>query len=104
ACQRSLWTLSPLIVAHIVILGLLCYLMRGSTSSPSVGIANEDSGPLGVMVADALRHSSRITTTDISTVDGDAKLKDGSLVAYIVLPSDFSRQAQSGNVAPEVHL
>src|SRR5207302_366295 len=51
-----------------------------------------------------LRHSSHITTTDISAADGDARLKDGSLVAYIVLPSDFSRQAQNGNVAPEVHL
>src|SRR5207302_3390148 len=102
--RRDRRTLALLFVAPIVILGLLGYLMRGSTSSPLVGIANEDSGPLGVMVADALRHSSHITTTDISAADGDARLKDGSLVAYIVLPSDFSRQAQNGNVAPEVHL
>src|SRR5438309_3234445 len=102
--RRDRRTLALLFVAPIVILGLLGYLMRGSTSSPSVGIANEDSGPLGVMVADALRHSSHITTTDISAADGDARLKDGSLVAYIVLPSDFSRPAQNGHVAPEVHL
>jgi ABC-2 type transport system permease protein len=102
--RRDRRTLALLFVAPIVILGLLGYLMRGSSSSPAVGIANEDSGPLGVIVMDALRHSSHITTTDITSRDGDAKLKDGSLVAYIVLPSDFSQKAQSGSVSPEVHL
>ena len=102
--RRDRRTLALLFVAPIVILGLLGYLMRGSTSAPPVGIANQDGGPLGALVAAALRGSSHITTTDINAADGDAKLKDGSLVAYIVLPSDFSQQAQNGNVAPEVHL
>ena len=102
--RRDRRTLALLFVAPIVILGLLGYLLRGSSSSPAVGIANEDTGPLGAVVADALRHSSHITTSDIQASDGDAKLKDGSLVAYIVLPSDFSQQAQNGTVAPEVHL
>jgi ABC-2 type transport system permease protein len=102
--RRDRRTLALLFVAPIVILGLLGYLMRGSTSAPSVGIANEDSGPVGALVAAALRASSHITTTDINAADGDARLKDGSLAAYIVLPSDFSQQAQSGNVSPEVHL
>jgi ABC-2 type transport system permease protein len=102
--RRDRRTLALLFVAPIVILGLLGYLMRGSSSSPNVGIANEDSGPLGAVVADALRHSSHINTSDVSAADGDARLKDGSLVAYIVLPADFSRQAQAGTVAPEVHL
>jgi len=102
--RRDRRTLALLFVAPIVILGLLGYLMRGSSSSPSVGIANEDSGPLGAVVANALRHSSQITTSDINASDGDAKLRDGSLVAYVVLPSDFSQKAQSGTVAPEVHI
>jgi ABC-2 type transport system permease protein len=102
--RRDRRTLALLFVAPIVILGLLGYLLRGSSNLPSVGIANEDTGPLGPVVADALRHSSHIKATDIASADGDAKLKDGSLVAYIVLPSSFSQQAQSGTVAPEVHL
>ena len=102
--RRDRRTLALLFVAPIVILGLLGYLLRGSSSSPAVGIANEDTGPLGVVVADALRQSSHISTTDIQASEGDAKLKDGSLVAYIVLGSDFSQQAQNGTVAPEVHL
>ncbi|HSS61477.1 MAG TPA: ABC transporter permease [Candidatus Limnocylindrales bacterium] len=102
--RRDRRTLALLFVAPIIILGLLGYLLRGSSSAPSVGIANQDSGPLGATVADALRSSSRIKTVDINASDGDAKLKDGSLVGFIVLPADFSQQAQSGNVAPEVHL
>src|SRR5437879_1282362 len=102
--RRDRRTLALLFVAPIVILGLLGYLMRGSSSSPSVGIANQDSGPLGAVVAKTLRHSSHITTSDINASDGDPKLRDGSLVAYVVLPSDFSSQAQAGTVAPEVHL
>ncbi|TMD74331.1 MAG: ABC transporter permease [Chloroflexi bacterium] len=102
--RRDRRTLALLFVAPIVILGLLGYIMRGSTSAPEVGVANQDSGPLGAIVADGLKSSSHIRATDINAADGDAKLKDGSLVAYIVLPSDFSQQAQAGTVAPEVHL
>ena len=102
--RRDRRTLGLLFVAPIVILGLLGYLIRGSSSLPNVGIANEDSGPLGAVVADALRQSDKVKTTDISASDGDSRLKDGSLVAYIVLPSDFSQRAQSGTIAPEIHL
>jgi ABC-2 type transport system permease protein len=102
--RRDRRTLALLFIAPIVILGLLGYLIRGSASSPSVGIANEDQGPIGATVASALAHSSVITTTAISASDGEAKLKDGSLAAYVVLPADFSSQAQAGTIAPEVHL
>jgi ABC-2 type transport system permease protein len=102
--RRDRRTLALLFVAPLVILGLLGYLMRGSSTAPAVGIANEDTGPLGAMVAETLSHSSRISTANISAADGDSKLKDGSLAAYIVFPTDFSRLAQSGNIAPQVHL
>ena len=102
--RRDRRTLALLFVAPIVILGLLGYLIRGSATSPAVGVANEDQGPIGATVAAALAGSSAITTSAINASDGDAKLKDGSLAAYIVLPADFSRLAQSGTIAPEVHL
>ena len=102
--RRDRRTLALLFVAPIVILGLLGYLLRGSSSAPSVGIANEDSGPLGAIVAGSLDHSSLIHTSSISPADGDAKLKDGSLVAFIVFPADFTAQVQAGNIAPQVHL
>src|SRR5216683_7251444 len=102
--RRDRRTLALLFVAPIVILSLLGYLIRGSTSSPAVGIANEDQGPLGATVASALATSKKITTSVIQAADGDAKLKDGTLVAYIVFPSDFSARAQQGVIGPEVHV
>ena len=102
--RRDRRTLALLFVAPIVILGLLGYLLRGSSNVPHVGLANEDTGAVGAVVADALHQSSKINLVDINAPDGDGKLKDGSLVAYIVLPSDFSQQAQNGNIAPEIHL
>jgi ABC-2 type transport system permease protein len=102
--RRDRRTLALLFVAPLVILGLLGYLIRGSSSSPAVGIANEDTGPLGAMFASALERSSLISATRIQASDNDAKLKDGSLVAYIVFPSDFSSRAQGGTIAPAVHL
>jgi ABC-2 type transport system permease protein len=102
--RRDRRTLALLFVAPIVILGLLGYLIRGSSTNPAVGIANEDQGPLGAMFASALERSSLITATTIQASDGDAKLKDGSLVAFIVFPPDFSSRAQAGTIAPEVHL
>jgi ABC-2 type transport system permease protein len=102
--RRDRRTLALLFVAPLVILGLLGYLIRGSSSSPAVGIANEDQGPLGATFASALERSSLITVSTIQASDGDAKLKDGSLVGYIVFPTDFSSRAQAGTIAPEVHL
>jgi ABC-2 type transport system permease protein len=102
--RRDRRTLALLFVAPVVILGLLGYLMRGSATAPQVGIANQDSGPLGGVVVSALSHSSLISTTAISASDGDSRLKDGSIAAYIVFQSNFTQQAQSGNIAPEVHL
>ena len=102
--RRDRRTVALLFVAPIVILALLGYLIRGSSSAPAVGIANEDTGPLGATVAESLRQSTRIETTEIKASDGDARLKDGSLAAYIVLPSDFSQRAGEGSIAPEIHL
>jgi ABC-2 type transport system permease protein len=102
--RRDRRTLALLFVAPIVILGLLGYMIRGSASAPAVGIANEDQGPLGALVASALENSSLISATSIQATDGVSRLKDGSLVAYIVFPADFSGQAQQGTIAPEVNL
>src|SRR2546425_6040893 len=102
--RRDRRTLALLFVAPIVILGLLGYLIRSSASAPNVGIANEDQGPLGATIAGSLERASKISASTINASDGDARLKDGSLVAYIVFTTDFSLQAQQGTIAPEIHL
>lgn len=102
--RRDRRTLALLFVAPIVILGLLGYLIRGSASAPAVGISNQDQGPLGATFAAALERSSLISATEVNPSDADAKLKDGSLVAYVVFATDFSQRAQAGTFGPEVHL
>ena len=102
--RRDRRTLALLFVAPIVILGLLGYLMRGSSSVPEVGIANQDAGPAGALVGAELKQSTHIKATSIDASQGDARLKDGSLVAYIVFPPDFSQKAAAGTVSPELHL
>src|SRR4029077_13718155 len=102
--RRDRRTLALLFVAPLVILGLLGYLIRGSSSSPAGGVANPDQGPPGGTFASALERNSSINASTIQPPDGDAKLKDGSLVAYIVFPADFSSRAQAGTIGPEVHL
>ncbi|HSS93103.1 MAG TPA: ABC transporter permease [Candidatus Dormibacteraeota bacterium] len=102
--RRDRRTLALLFVAPIVILALLGYMIRGSSTAPAVGIANQDTGPLGGMFASALEHSSLISATNITASDGDGKLKDASLAAYIVFPPNFSQRAQAGTIAPDVHL
>lgn len=101
--RRDRRTLALLFVAPLIILGLLGYLIR-NTTVPTIGVANEDQGPLGSAVVSALEKSSLVSTSTIAASDGDAKLKDGSLAGYIVFPNDFSRQAQTGTIAPDVHL
>ncbi|HYM67149.1 MAG TPA: ABC transporter permease [Patescibacteria group bacterium] len=102
--RRDHRTLALLFVAPIVILWLLGYLIRGSASLPSVGIVNEDQGPAGATVAAALARSTAISATTIDASQGDSKLKDGSLAAYILFPADFTQKAQAGTISPEVHL
>ena len=102
--RRDRRTIALLFVAPVVILALLGYLIRGSSSVPAVGIANEDSGPLAGQVITYLHDSDKVSTTDIKAADGDAKLRDGSLKAYIVFPADFTARAAQGQIAPELHL
>ena len=96
--RRDRRTLALLFVAPIIILGLLGYLMRGSSSVPEVGIANQDTGPAGWnRRGSALKQSSHITTTDIDAAQGDAKLKDGSFVAYVVFPAGLQPEGRGRN-------
>jgi ABC-2 type transport system permease protein len=102
--RRDRRTLALLFVAPIVILGLLGYLMRGSSSVPEVGVVNQDAGPGGGVVAAVLKQSTHIKAIDIDAARGNAGLKDGSIVAYIVFPQDFSQNAAAGTLSPELHL
>lgn len=102
--RRDRRTVALLLVAPIVLLSLFGYLIRGTAPAPKVGIDNQDTGPLGASVTSALTGSSTLDVSTIRAADGDAKLKDGTLVAYVVLAPDFSSKAASGDIAPKIHL
>lgn len=102
--RRDRRTLALLFVAPVVILSLLGYMIRGGSTALDVGVANQDQGPLGAAIASALKSSTKIHASDLTASDGEAKLKDGSLVAYIVFPANFTDRVRQGIVAPEVHL
>ena len=58
--RRDRRTLALLFVAPLIILGLLGYMLRNS-ATPAVGVVNEDSGPLGAVVASALDGAASLT-------------------------------------------
>jgi len=103
--RRDRRTLALLFFAPLVILALLGYLLRGGGGVPQMGVVNEDTGPLGPVVASQLEHSTTVSATAMSQRDAEAKLRNGDLAGYIVLPPDFSAQAQQAHtVAPDVRL
>jgi len=103
--RRDRRTLALLFFAPLVILALLGYLLRGGGSVPTMGVANLDTGPLGGVVASQLERSNTVSATTMSQADAETKLHNGDLAGYVVLPPDFSAQAQQARVvAPDVRL
>lgn len=87
-------TLALMFGAPLVILALLGYLLRGGGSVPSMGIVNEDSGPLGGIVVSSLQRSSLVSASTMSSQDAESKLHAGDIAGYVVLPTNFSNELQ----------
>jgi ABC-2 type transport system permease protein len=103
--RRDHRTLGLLFGAPLIILALLGYLLRGGGDVPRTGIVNLDQGPLGGIIAGQLKGSTDVAASDLSEADAGAKLKAGDLAGYVVLPADFSTNAQQSRVIePEVRL
>jgi ABC-2 type transport system permease protein len=91
-------TLALLFVAPLIILSLLGYLLRGGGGAPPMGVVVEDSGPLGNVVASALERSTTVSASTMSRRDADARLRSGEIAGYLLVPTDFSTQAQQSRV------
>ena len=103
--RRDRRTLALLFLAPLLILSLLGYLLRGGGGVPAMGVVNEDNGPLGGIVVSQVEHSTTVSATTMSQNDAEIKLRNGDVAGYIVLPPEFSAQAQQARVvAPEVRL
>jgi ABC-2 type transport system permease protein len=103
--RRDHRTLALLFVAPLVILSLLYFLLRGGGDHPAVGIVNLDSGPLGSAIAQKLESSNLVSASTLDLGTADARLKNGELAGYVLLPAAFTQDAlQQHVVAPEIHL
>jgi ABC-2 type transport system permease protein len=104
--RRDRRTLALLFVAPLLILGLLYFMLRGGAGSPpALGVVDEDSGPLGAAVARQLEASPLVQTSELDRNTAQARLEDGRLAGFVVLPADFSSRALRNRViAPELHL
>jgi ABC-2 type transport system permease protein len=103
--RRDRRTLALLFVAPIVILGLFYLLIRGGSTRVDVDVVNQDSGPLGGVVAEQLLSSSQVHAHQADSATAVRHLDDGTIAGYVLLPSDFSQLALGQReVAPEVHL
>ncbi len=102
--RRDRRTLGLLFVVPLVILTLLYFLLRGGGDRPAVGVVQEDRGPLGPAVAGQLEASRSVDASAMDLATAEARLRDGRLAGYVVLPPDFTTGAAVGLIRPEIHL
>jgi ABC-2 type transport system permease protein len=102
--RRDRRTLGLLFGVPLVVLTLFWYLLRGGGGHTPVGVVNLDQGPLGSKITATIVASTKVDASEMSQSDADQKLKDDRIGGYILLPTDFSSNAQRGVIAPEVHL
>ena len=91
--RRDRRTLAFLVGVPLVILTLIYYLFTpsGGTSTEPVAIVNEDAGPVGAVVADALAAAPSLDAKRVSAGDADALIHDGSVDAVITFPKTFTQ-------------
>jgi ABC-2 type transport system permease protein len=103
--RRDRRTLALMYGVPLVILTLFALLLRGGGDRPAVGVVDLDRGPLGPAVARQLLASRQVTATEVGVAAAEARLRDGTLAGYVLLPADLSSSAQtSGVIRPEIHL
>ncbi|HYW24420.1 MAG TPA: ABC-2 transporter permease [Terriglobales bacterium] len=102
--RRDRRTLGLLFVAPVLILTLFYFLLRGGGGQPAMGVVNQDQGPLGAAVTQELLNSRSVQASEMDAPSAAARLRDGQLAGYVVLPSDFSAAARQGTIQPQIHV
>lgn len=93
--RRDRRTLALLVGVPLVLLALIGYLFTPSSGSSraSVAIVDEDAGPAGRVLADALAGAPSLDARRLSRAEADAALRAGTVSAEIVFPRTFSQDA-----------
>jgi ABC-2 type transport system permease protein len=93
-------TLGILFVTPLVVLGLFAILFEADARAPEVGVVVD--GGLSQPIADALAGSDAIDVVELDSADeGETRIRDGDLDAYIVLPAAPDAE---GVLRPEIVL
>src|SRR5262249_31174151 len=102
--HRDRRTLGLLVVAPLVILTLCSFRRGGGGDPPAMGVVTLDQGPFGATVARELVASKAVRASEMDASTAAARLRDGGLAGYTVLPADFSAAAGQGAIRPEIHV
>ena len=95
--RRDRRTIALLFVAPLVILSLLNFLLRGGGDRPLLAVVDQHHGPLASAIASNLGHSSLVTTTSRDLSTAVARLRDGNLAGYVVLPATLDATPTSAD-------
>jgi ABC-2 type transport system permease protein len=81
-------TLAILFVTPLIVLSLFAVLFRADVPDPRVGVVLEDGEGLATNIAEALDASDQISAVRLTDADDpEARVRDGSLDAYVVIPN-----------------
>lgn len=95
--RRDRRTLGLLVVVPLILLALIGYLFTpsGGTSRVPVAIVNEDAGPAGAVLANALMSAPSLDARRLESDVAERALRDGEVDAVIHFPARFSQDALS---------
>jgi len=93
--RRDRRTLGLLVVVPLILLALIGYLFTpsGGTSRAPVAIVNEDAGPAGAALADALASAPSLDARRLASGDAERALRGGEVDAVIRFPARFTQDA-----------
>ncbi len=89
-------SLALILFVPLVILTLLGYLLQpsGEAKPQPVALVNEDRGPLGRIISDALAAAPSLDARGaLSADEAERELRDGRVNAIVLIPSSFSEDA-----------
>jgi len=90
--RRDRRTLGFLVVVPLLMLVLIGYLFQpqGGASREPVALVNEDQGPLGGLLAEALAGTPSLDARRLSAGAAEAALREGAVHATVTFPATFT--------------
>ena len=97
-------TVALMLLAPIMAMFIFGYAFGSETKDVRTVVVNEDEGPLGRALVDALDREALAVTTMEDAEAARRAVRDGDQTGALLLPRDFSARAARGNATLEVFL